>query len=71
MDFTFKHPKTGEVRIVSMSDSAIQQELDRFDVLRDLLDCGCEPIGETNVVDCNCSDYLDEFELMPREAHNV
>jgi len=70
MDFKFKHATTGEIRTISLSEKRIQTLLDEY-ILRDLLVCDCEPIGETNVVECNCSDYLDEFELMEREAPNV
>ncbi len=26
--------------------------------------CHCEPLGETNVVDCNCQDYIEQFTLV-------
>lgn len=33
----------------------------------DLLQCDCEPIWETNVIECNCGDYLSEFEVISRD----
>lgn len=26
--------------------------------------CQCEPIGETNVVDCRCDEMAEQFELV-------
>lgn len=68
MEFKFKHPKSGEVRSVFLTDEQIQDMLG--DELGESLTCDCEPIGETNVVECNCEYYLCEFELMDREANN-
>jgi hypothetical protein len=65
MNFEFKHPETGEIKFVTLSKSDIQDRLS--DQLPDELTCDCEPIGETNVVECNCEDYLWQFELQDRE----
>ena len=62
MDFIFKHPKSGEVLTVTLADNKIREVME--DEARDLLRCDCEPIGETNVIECNCCDYFDEFELV-------
>lgn len=64
MEFTFKHPKTKEAIILVISDSEIQNILS--EQLKERLTCDCEPIGETNCVECNCEEYLDEFELQER-----
>jgi len=64
MDFVLKHPKTGEIAIIVFSNRAIQNHLE--DEIKDAHTCDCEPIGETNVVECNCEDYLCEFELQDR-----
>jgi len=61
MDFLFKHPESGEVKLVTLSGQQIQTMLE--DELLDELTCDCEPIGETNVIECGCEDYLSEFEL--------
>lgn len=26
--------------------------------------CQCQSVGETNVVDCNCDEYIHDFELV-------
>lgn len=64
MDFIFKHPRSGEVKTVSLSDVEIQSMLDVQ--LYDELTCDCKPVGETNVVECGCEDYIGEFELQSR-----
>ena len=62
MDFVFKHPGTGEHKVISLSDKQIQEKL-----MSDLeLTCGCEPEGEATFTECNCYEYLDEFELQDR-----
>lgn len=33
------------------------------DILQNTCTCDCQPIGETNVVECNCQDYYENFEL--------
>jgi hypothetical protein len=64
MDFTFKHPESNEVKTVSLSPEKIQEMIG--DQIAEELICDCQPIGETNVVECNCEDYLCEFELQER-----
>ena len=64
MDFTFKHPVSGEVKTVYLSEDQIQHMLSE-DLYNDLT-CDCHPTGETNVVECGCDEYLEEFELQER-----
>ena len=61
MEFRYKHPSSGEIKIVSWDDEKIQETLE--DYLRDDLTCDCQPVGETNVIECNCEDYLCDFEI--------
>jgi hypothetical protein len=63
MEFIFKHPKTGETLKAEISDEKIREFFE--DDAREQIGCNCQPIGETNVVECNCSDFFDEFELLP------
>ncbi len=65
MDFTFKHQESGEIKTVTLSPKEIQRRL-MDDLYNDCLSCDCEPIGETNVVECNCEEYLCGFELQDR-----
>ncbi|MCG6387523.1 hypothetical protein K6U51_12295 [Vibrio fluvialis] len=65
MTFTFKHPESGEIKFVTLTADEIQNRL--ADQLIDELSCDCSPVGETNVIECNCDDYLYEFELQDRD----
>ena len=65
MDFIFKHPESKEIKTVTLSEKQIQDLLSDT-LYNDYLTCDCEPIGETDVVECNCEDYLCGFELQER-----
>ena len=67
MNFKFKHKKTGEQKILTLSAKEIQPLItdELFDIFCES-ECRCQPVGETNVVDCNCLDYLEQFELIER-----
>ena len=59
--YVFQHPKSKDIII---SDVYTLDEISDIGIetLRDLTcKCDCEPVGETNVVECNCSDYYGEF----------
>jgi len=66
MDFIFIHPGSREQKTISLSEEEIQDRL--ADELHDELSCDCQPIGETNVVECGCDDYIQDFELIDRKA---
>ncbi|MBC04120.1 hypothetical protein [Stutzerimonas balearica] len=65
MRFQLKHPDTGDTRSVTLTRSEVADGMDDtiFEKLGDLI-CDCQPVGETNVVDCSCDDYIYEFELV-------
>ena len=62
MDFEFKNPKTGEKKTVSIDDAIIRIQFEEF-AFENL--CECQPVGATNVVECNCEEYYEDFELQP------
>lgn len=65
MDFQFKHPESGEVKTLSLTEKQMSNLID-VDILHDEMakqTCQCESVGETNVVECGCDEYLSEFEL--------
>ena len=64
IEFQFKHIKTGEVKTITLSFDEIQEKLE--DDLIDEITCDCEPVGETNVVECGCEDYFEGFNIVPR-----
>jgi hypothetical protein len=61
--FVFKHAKTGE----EMS-SKLYTPLELLDTDLSIINertcvCDCKPVGETNVVECNCEDYYQDFQF--------
>lgn len=67
MSFKFRHPD-GEQHTVTVTRDEVAKELPDFlfEKLSEKV-CKCEPIGETNVVDCICCDYVDDFRLVSEE----
>ena len=65
--FVFRNPNSKEV-IVSKAYSLDKflGGLDLEDVRENTLRCDCEPIGETNVIDCNCDHYYETFVLIDK-----
>ena len=68
MRFRFKHPFSGETHVVEVSRQEVANDMEDtlFEKLADIV-CQCESAGETNVVDCNCDDYIYDFELQADE----
>lgn len=62
LEFIYKHPKTGEIKTIVLSKEEIRKKLEFHEEIE--LTCDCEPVGETNVVECNCQDYIEEFEYI-------
>jgi len=67
MKFTFKHSVSGEIKIIEFTDKEIQSLLED-ELIERASDCDCQPIGETNVVECNCDDYYCDFILQDRDT---
>lgn len=64
MSFEYAHI-SGERRTVSITREDVIEGMEDalYEKLSDQI-CRCEPIGETNVVECNCQDYVEEFALV-------
>ncbi|WP_236166730.1 hypothetical protein [Pseudomonas juntendi] len=64
MTFEYVHAD-GERRSVSLSREEVAGYMDEFlfEKLTETL-CQCEPIGETNVVDCRCDEVAEQFSLV-------
>lgn len=64
MSFEYAH-LSGERRTVSITREDVIEGMEDalYEKLSDQI-CRCEPIGETNVVECNCQDYVEEFALV-------
>lgn len=65
MQFQYRHPDNCETYTVSLSRKEVADRMDDelFEKLTDTF-CPCEPVGETNVVECRCDEYAEEFELL-------
>lgn len=66
--FVFKHNKTGDIKEFELTINEIQDKLE--DELYEMLVCDCEPVGESNVIECNCEDYLEDFILQKQGTWN-
>lgn len=66
MNFTYEHRDNKERHTVSVSRAEVIEHMDeQLYVKLTAQFCQCEPIGETNVVECRCNEYTEEFELVP------
>jgi uncharacterized phage protein (TIGR01671 family) len=65
-EFVFQHIDSKEIKFkrFTLDEIANGFEDDLF-----ILECDCEPIGETNVVECNCEDYLEDFRLIDKRQY--
>ncbi|HEC0589733.1 TPA: hypothetical protein R1R58_006598, partial [Pseudomonas aeruginosa] len=62
--FEYRHPN-GECHTVTVSREQVINEMPDF-LFEALCSkfCNCEPVGETNVVECRCDEYAEEFKLI-------
>lgn len=65
MSFDFEHPCSKEKRTVALSKQDVFDGMEDYfyDKLGEQI-CQCESVGETNVVDCNCDEYVHDFEIV-------
>lgn len=68
--FEYRHPN-GECHTVTVSREQVINEMPdfMFEALCSKL-CNCEPVGETNVVECRCDEYAEEFKLIAAAPGN-
>lgn len=64
LSFEYRHPN-GESHTVTVSRDQVINEMPDF-LFEALCSkfCNCEPVGETNVVECSCDEYAEEFKLL-------
>ena len=55
---------TGRVVNTSVSPRFLLDRCDEQDLMQELTLCECQPIGETNIVECRCEDEWDYYELL-------
>jgi hypothetical protein len=66
IQLTLKSDITG--RVIKKSYTARQLlESDEIEVVQEMSACDCQPIGETNVVECNCDDEWYDYTLIVGE----
>lgn len=64
IEFTYNHNKSGEVITLRLTAEMILEQMpDWFfeEICKNV--CHCEPVGETYVVECNCDEYAEGFEI--------
>ncbi|HHN2095679.1 TPA: hypothetical protein ACRNYL_001159 [Pseudomonas aeruginosa] len=68
--FEYRHPN-GESHTVTVSRDQVINEMPDF-LFEALCSkfCNCEPVGETNVVECSCDEYAEEFKLLAAAPGN-
>lgn len=65
MSFEFEHPISKEIRTVTLTKQDVYDGMEDYfyDKLGEQI-CQCESVGETNVIDCNCDEYVHDFEIL-------
>ena len=65
LSFEFEHPSSKEKRAVTLTKRDVFDGMEDYfyDKLGEQV-CQCESVGETNVVDCNCDEYVHDFEVV-------
>jgi hypothetical protein len=65
MSFDFEHPLSKEKRTVTLTKQNVFDGMEDYfyEKLGEQI-CQCESVGETNVVDCNCDEYVHDFEIV-------
>lgn len=64
-DYLYRHPDSKHEIVVTITSADVLEHMDEvlFEKLTCEL-CHCEPVGETNVVDCRCNEVAEQFELV-------
>lgn len=69
LSFAYEHPQTKDSRTVTVTRSEVAEHMDSelFEKLTASF-CHCEPVGETNVLDCRCDEVAEEYVRVPCAA---
>jgi uncharacterized phage protein (TIGR01671 family) len=65
-EFVFQHQDSKEIKTKRFT---LDEIANGFEDELFILECDCEPVGETNVVECNCEDYLEDFRLIDKRQY--
>lgn len=63
IEVTLKSKKTNRVIQASYTARQILNFMDEDELVLDMHQCDCQPVGETNVVECNCEAEWEDYEL--------
>ena len=55
---------SGQVVEKMVSPRYLLDLVDESDLVSELTKCTCQPIGETNVIECNCMDEWEDSEVL-------
>lgn len=63
--FAYAHPQTAERHTVTVTRDEVIEHMEE-QLFQKLCECFCEcqPVGETNVVDCRCDEVAEQFKLV-------
>lgn len=62
VEITLESKITG--RVIKLSYTARQlfeKFIDEEELMQDMSKCDCQPIGETNVIDCGCNEEWEDY----------
>ncbi|MCK2000808.1 acetyltransferase [[Brevibacterium] frigoritolerans] len=59
-----KSKKTGRIVEGSFTPRQLLELLDEDELVTKLTMCQCHPVGETNVIECNCDEEWDDYVLL-------
>ncbi|MCO7569408.1 hypothetical protein NJH78_05430 [Pseudomonas chlororaphis] len=67
--FVYAHPQTAERHTVTVTRDEVARHMEE-ELFQKLCECFCEcqPVGETNVVDCCCDEVAEQFKLAEPDA---
>ncbi|MDA1675127.1 acetyltransferase [Bacillus cereus group sp. TH152-1LC] len=63
MEVTLTSKKTNRVIKASYTARQILNFMDEDELVLDMCQCDCQPVGETNVVECNCEAEWEDYKL--------
>jgi len=54
---------SGRVIETNCTPHVILEAFDDYSLVQRITECDCQPIGETNVIECNCDEEWYEYDL--------
>ena len=57
---------SGRTKKATYTATELMQK-DEDQIVEEITMCDCQPVGETNNTECNCSDEWDDYEILVEE----